>query len=255
MELKKIQQEFYQVLLNSNLANNNDFNLLIKSANNLTPNQGIDIYRGTIIGQLHRVMQGIYPVCCKLVGDSFFNFTVAKYIDNNPGISPDLGNYGANFPDFLQSFEPISQLPYLADVARLELGYQLVFNGQKDNKLDIQDLANIPQEQWNNIIFHLPKNRFLLESNYPIDRIWEVNQPDYQGEGVVNLNEGNSQILIWRQDYQMRLDLPNQEQWQFIKCLADNQPLEVICNQLENGGYLLSELVQKGWITGFSLSY
>ncbi len=254
MELKELQQQFYQVLQQPDLANKNNLNLLIKAPNNLTPDQGIEIYKNSIHGQLHRVIQEIYPVSLQLVGEKFFHFTVTHYINSFPSISPDLGDYGANLAEFLEDFEQVSQLPYLPDIARLEWGYHRVFNGEKEDYLDFKELAKVPQSQWNNIIFHLPKNRVLLESNYPIHRIWEVNQPDYKGDKVVNLNEGSSHILLWRKDYQMRLDLPNKEQWKFIKYLANNQPLEVICSQLEDGASLLSEVVQQGWVTSFSFS-
>ena len=80
MELKELQQKFYEVLQKPDLTNQNNLALLIKSANNLTPNECIEIYRGSILGQLHQVMQEIYPVCLKLVGEKFFKFTVSRYI-------------------------------------------------------------------------------------------------------------------------------------------------------------------------------
>ncbi len=62
----------------------------------------------------------IYPVCCQLVGEIFFNATALSFINQCPCLSPDLGDYGKQFPDFIANFEPVKHLPYLSDVAHLE---------------------------------------------------------------------------------------------------------------------------------------
>jgi len=39
----------------------------------------------------------------------------------------------------------------------------------------------------------------LLESGYPVLRIWQVNQPDWTGDATVNVAEGRTRLLILRQ--------------------------------------------------------
>jgi hypothetical protein len=167
-------------------------------------------------------------------------------------LSPDLGKYGQEFSKFLVAFKPVKQLPYLPDVAHLEWSYHQVFNGKQETTLDITKLAQIPPEEWENLVFYLPENHVLLESSYPIHRIWEVNQPEYEGDDTIHLDHQTIYIFLWRKNYQIRLDLPNEDEYNLLKLLAKSQSLDTICNQLGNQIELLLEFVQKGWIAGFN---
>jgi hypothetical protein len=44
----------------------------------------------------------------------------------------------------------------------------------------------------------LPPYMRLLQSPYPVHRIWQVNQPEWQGDDAVSLNEGGVNLLIHR---------------------------------------------------------
>ncbi|NES06068.1 MAG: DUF2063 domain-containing protein, partial [Okeania sp. SIO2F4] len=88
-------------------------------------------------------------------------------------------------------------------------------------------------------------------------RIWEINQPDYQGDEIVSLDEGGVKIFLWRQNYDMRIDLPNDEEWELLTAFQGNYPFEIICEKLVDVepqvdvGVLLPLFVQRGWITDF----
>ena len=40
-----------------------------------------------------------------------------------------------------------------------------------------------------------------MKSNFPVRRIWQVNQPDYSGEVTVDLSEGGEALLVMRRDF------------------------------------------------------
>ncbi|NET60482.1 MAG: DUF2063 domain-containing protein [Symploca sp. SIO2E6] len=257
MDVIALQNLFYRAVWEKDSASSEELSKHIKAAQDLTPAEGIAIYRNNVVGNLTTTLKSIYPVCCQLVGEKFFQATAVKFISQYPCISPDLGDYGEQLPDFLADFEPVANLPYLPDVARLEWFWHRVFIGEDTTSLDVQKLAAVPQERWGELIFHLPKNSFMLESAYPIHRIWQVNQADYQGELTVSLDEGGSNIFLWRQDYDMRLDLPGTLEWELLKAFQGNYPLEAICEQLADEvdvGSWLPVFVQRGWISDFSVS-
>ncbi|MGB5593390.1 MAG: DNA-binding domain-containing protein, partial [Crocosphaera sp.] len=217
MELKTLQQQFYDVLTQENPENIQRLSTLIKAPNNLESKDSIIIYQNSIDAQLIKTLKAIYPVCLKLVGENFFNYTAGKYIKKYPSTSPDLGKYGKEFSAFLAAFEPIKQLPYLPDVARLEWSYHRVFHGKQESNLDITKLAKIPPEAWKKLIFDLPENHVLIESSYPIHRIWEVNQPEYEGDDTIHLDDNKIYIFLRRKDYQIYLELPNEQEWNLLQ--------------------------------------
>jgi len=258
MELAALQQLFYDAIFDKSGTRSEALCQHITTAPNLTAADGIAIYRGSILGKLSSTLQAIYPFCHRLVGDTFFRMTASTYVHLSPSTSPDLGDYGEDFPEFLAMFEPAASLPYLPDMARFEWHWHRIFNGEDTSLLDFQALANIPHEKWGELIFKLPKASVLLESVYPIHRIWQVNQPDYEGDDSVNLDESGVKILLWRQNDEMRLDLPTDSEWQLLKAFQSQQPFGLICEALANNeatldvSALLTQFVQRGWIADFS---
>jgi hypothetical protein len=72
MELKNLQQQFYDVLSQENNRKINQLSTLIKAPNNLEADDSITIYQDSINAQLIKTLKTIYPVCLQLVGDKFF---------------------------------------------------------------------------------------------------------------------------------------------------------------------------------------
>jgi hypothetical protein len=231
----------------------------IRPLERLTPREQLSIYRGSVLSILTGALGEIYPVCHRLVGDAFFDLMAEDFIHLFPSQSPDLYDYGADFPQFTASFEPARSLPYLPDVAQLEWYWHRVFYGTKTTILDMNALAQVPLGRQGDIIFSLPSASALWESSYPIDRIWQVNQTDYQGDDCVDLGAGGVRLLIWRQGFTMRMDSLTVEEWEILKQIEFCQSFSRVCeylSQLEpmpDITSLLPRLVAQGWIASFHL--
>ena len=61
-----------------------------------------------------------YPAVLGLVGSEFFERMALVYASDRPATERTLNLYGGEFADFIVGFAPARELPYLADVARLE---------------------------------------------------------------------------------------------------------------------------------------
>src|SRR5207253_290805 len=80
----------------------------------------IAIYRSTIQANYRKALAATYPVVMRLTGAPFFHAAVDAYAVAMPSASGDLNVYGDRFGEFLAHYAPAANLPYLADVARLE---------------------------------------------------------------------------------------------------------------------------------------
>jgi Putative DNA-binding domain len=78
------------------------------------------VYRNNVTVSLIAALEGNFPSIRRLVGDEFFAAMARAYARENPPNSRLMAEYGASFPEFLDSFEPLAKYPYMADVARLE---------------------------------------------------------------------------------------------------------------------------------------
>lgn len=230
--------------------------LEIESTATMSGSEHLAIYRNAVLGTMLRAMANIYPVCKQLVGEDFFDAMTRFYVRGNPSQSPDLGDYGASFADFISVFEPAAALGYLPDVARLEWAWHTAFHAQNERGLDIEALGTVPEYALENIRFSMPASASLLESDYPIHRIWQVNQPDWAGDQSVDLDQGGVRLIIWRQGYDMRVDPLSPTEWQFLTDIAAGYTLGEMGDEKNAPDIetLLPRCVQRGWIAGFELT-
>jgi hypothetical protein len=88
--------------------------------NGSDPAQRFRVYRNNVIVGLVDALADSFAVTQELVGEEFFRAMARVYAYARPPQSRLLAFYGADFPDFIETFPPAAGLPYLADVARLE---------------------------------------------------------------------------------------------------------------------------------------
>lgn len=89
--------------------------------NGADPARRFGVYRNNVVSGLVDALEQTFPVTSQLTGSEFFRAMAALYARRLPPRSPILAHYGAEFPEFIASFPPAATLPYLPDMARLEL--------------------------------------------------------------------------------------------------------------------------------------
>jgi hypothetical protein len=78
------------------------------------------VYRNNVVTGLIRTMKTRFPATERAVGDEFFAAMAHAFVTAHPPRSPILMTYGDDFPAFIAGFPPAADVPYLADVARIE---------------------------------------------------------------------------------------------------------------------------------------
>jgi hypothetical protein len=93
----------------------------LRSWNQSDPAQRMAVHRNNVTVSLVDALAEQFPVVLALVGDDFFRAMARLYVRDQPPRSCVLARHGAGLPGFIAGFAPAASLPYLADVARLEL--------------------------------------------------------------------------------------------------------------------------------------
>ena len=224
-----------------------------------SPARQFAVYRDSIVGRLHKALKAIYPVCQQLVGAEFFLAMASEYIAGTPSRSPDLNDYGQGFASFIENFPPAECLPYLSDTARLEWAWHHITSAPDCTRFDFVGLAACYEVNAEQIIFTLPERASLLASPYPVHQIWETNQPNYQGDNLITLPADKQYyFIIWRDQFELRIDQLNEREWFILGLLAQQQPLASVCEQTIQAfpevdvAALLATWVNSGWIAGFT---
>lgn len=94
------------------------------------------VYRNNVVMGLGSALEEIFPAVRRIVGDAFFAGMARLYLRRHPPSSPLLFAYGADFPAFVEDFEPARALPYLADVARIERAWLDAFHAADAPSVD-----------------------------------------------------------------------------------------------------------------------
>ena len=161
----------------------------------------IDIYRNAVFANYRNALRASFPVVLRLVGEPFFNAAVDAFVQTHPSVSGDLNVYGDAFGDFLGSYSHASNLPYLADVARLEWA---VDEAQRAaDRVSAPDdvvaaLAATPPERLPSTRLRLDPSCRLVASDFPILRIRQANQPGHENDDPVSLDEGADHLVVRR---------------------------------------------------------
>ena len=166
------------------------------------------IYRRALFANYRNALGATYPVVKKLVGDPFFHAAVDAFVLAHPSVSGDLNVYGDEFGAFLEGYAPATALPYLPDVARLEWAMDEVGRAADDPTSPdavLAAFAAIASERLPSLRLTLAPTCRLVASQFPILRIWQVNQDGAKEDERVSLDEGSVAVLVRRDSHGISL--------------------------------------------------
>mgnify|MGYP000158870960 CR=1 FL=1 len=151
------------------------------------------VYRNNVRHGLIRALAAAFPVVEALLGAEFHAAMAQVYIRRFPPRGPVLQEWGADFPDFLDRFAPVAHLPWLGDVARLELA-----RGRACHAADAAPVAPaaLAVADPGALRLTLHPSVALFASVHPAVGIWLRHQP---GAAAVPLVPGPGHALIGRQ--------------------------------------------------------
>jgi hypothetical protein len=194
-----------------------------------------DVYRNNVAVSLTEALETGFPVLRKLLGPEFFAAMAGVFLRRHPPASPVLFLYGARMPDFLSGFPPVAHLPYLADVARLELALRGAYHAADAVPLDPAALAALPPEalETTRLTFSPPVR--LIRSDHPVHGIWAANCDP----SAPRPRPGAQTAMVTRPGFDPLVDPLTPEDGALVARLMDGQPLG---SAAEPGGDLASVL-------------
>ena len=138
--------------------------------------RGFAVYRNNSLVTLIDALQERFPVACRLVGEEFFRAMARSYASEHRPRSPLLMHYGNSFPTFIAAFAPAEGVPYLSDVARLEVAWSDAYHAPEASPLQPHVLAEITPDALVEMRLTLHPSTRILRSTYPVADIWAAHQ-------------------------------------------------------------------------------
>jgi hypothetical protein len=179
------------------------------------------VYRNNFIVLNGDAIADMYPVVKRLVGDQAFRILATAYVRNYPPRDRTLLLYGESFADFLETIPDLSELPYLSDVARLEFAWTAAYHAADEQALLAEQIARLSAEAISGLQLQPHNSMQLLSSDYPIQRIWMVNQDDPQDD-VISLDEGGCCLAVIRPQSSVEVRLLSKGEFELLSHLSDD---------------------------------
>jgi Putative DNA-binding domain len=111
-----------------------------------------------------------------LAGNEFFRAIAHVYATAELPRSPIMLYYGETFPAFIDDFEPARPVPYLGDIARVEMARGLAYHAADTTPLDPDAFAALSPDRLGETRVRLHPSLSIITSSHPIYSIWHMNQ-------------------------------------------------------------------------------
>lgn len=189
----------------------------------LTAQPGFSVYRNTVMKGCIDALRANFPTVERLVGSQWFAAAAMRHIHSSPPTIGPLLEYGDGFADFLQTFEPARELPYLADVARLDRLWIKVFAAAEQPRLALTALAGAAPDALARMRLQPCAAARWHWFALPAFTIWQCNREQ----------RALPQPLVWREEGALLCRQGNRVDWQalsvggyrFIEACAAGAPL------------------------------
>ncbi len=223
----KIQSRFADGLLNPDIATPK--NLL--GLGDEEPKKRYNVYRNNVTISLIESMKATFPVILRLLGPQVFDPMARQFIQEFPPTSPVLMTYGAGFPKFISTYNPVKQISYLADIASCELLYLQTYHGGDATPIAIDALSTHAPETLASLTFSChPSARFFI-SKWPVGSIWFTNKFDDEVKPL-DAERGGESILFIRPQMEVIAHIITEDLQKFLSLIASGAPLGVAAEKV-----------------------
>lgn len=139
------------------------------------PQKRFAVYRNNVVASLVGALRTKFPATERIVGTDFFSAMARVFVAKHPPRSKILHVYGDDFGDFVADFPPAAELPYLADVVRLEAARTRAYHAADAVPLAADAFAGIDPNAIGALHLALHPSWQLVRSRHPVVAIWAMN--------------------------------------------------------------------------------
>lgn len=176
---------------------------------------GLAVYRNTVAKGRADALAGLYPTVERLVGPDWFRDAALIYADSAPPSSPVLDAYGEGFPEWLATFPPAFELPFLPPVARLDRAWSRAHRAADAPTLRPGTVAALSHTALNagSAVLHPSAQVFWFDWTAP--SIWLANRLAMPSEDIL-WDQSPEGLLIVRPEMEVQTHRLNRPQFAFL---------------------------------------
>ena len=248
--LAELQRNFIRDCLSGKHKNTNVLLAKDIDTSHISASGLLGIYQGSSIGNIIQAMKLTYPVIEKLVGEDFFRACCKEFISAHCPKSANMDDYGEEFADFLADFEPAKPLIYLKDVAQLEWLFHLSSLASDSSPTDWTHLSTVKADDALQVKFLLAPFVQLISSSFPIDIIWEMNQPNTTVNKEIDLTHNidkQTLLIVFRSGLKTEIMTMTEGEFALLSSFNHQQSLAIAIETIAKieSGISIDDVIKK----------
>ncbi len=226
--------------------------------------RGLQAYQAHAAALAERALAAAYPTLQMLLGPDAFAALARAFWRHSPPVCGDITQWGLNLPAFAAAAADLAEVPYVADVARLDWAVHAAATAADSTPaaLGLQDLAGEDPALCRLVPL---AGTALVESAFPVCSIWQAHKalPALDApadEPFANAREALAQgraeaALVWRQGWRVRVAPLGPNDACFTRLVLAGCSLGAALQQATAAGsfdfqaWLLAQL-SRGWLVG-----
>ncbi|MHA7876815.1 HvfC/BufC family peptide modification chaperone [Roseivivax sp.] len=130
------------------------------------------VYRNNIAASLTEALETGFPAITRLIGAQAMRGLAGSFLRAHPPRTPLIATYGRDLPEFIAGLPALSHLPYLPDVARIDLMMRQSYHAGDHVPLAPEALAALDEEALEAQVLELAPSVRLLSSRWPVLQVW-----------------------------------------------------------------------------------
>ncbi|HVE44747.1 MAG TPA: DNA-binding domain-containing protein [Gammaproteobacteria bacterium] len=247
-ELFSLQDQFQGYLL----KNCSEIKSRIVSTEKVPAETRLAIYSNAYQARLIEALDSNYPVLSAYLGMAIFKKMASDYINEYPSCKRSIRWFGDSLPAFLKEHQDYKAFEYLTELAEFEWKQTLVFDAADSAVLQIDEVAKIPPDSWQNMRLRAHPTVHRITLSWNIIQIWQSISDNVIPDEPIQALSPVSWIM-WRRDLINRFcSITVEEAWA-IDAVLNGLTFGDICEKScewvgeENAGMHAASLL-KGWI-------
>jgi hypothetical protein len=162
--------------------------------------RGVSAYRANAQALAERCLRATHPVVIALIGEANAAPLAHRLWRTQPPQRGDMAQWGAGLPALLATVDGLADLPWLADVARVEWALHEAA-GAADVPTDLSGFARLAQEDPTRLTLRLASGTAVIASAWPVASLVAAHAgdaPDLAGVGARIERGERENALVWR---------------------------------------------------------
>ncbi|MDX1491597.1 MAG: putative DNA-binding domain-containing protein [Pseudohongiellaceae bacterium] len=220
-----------------------DIAALLAPHSHLSQAQALSIYNNAYYQRLIEISSSIFPVLYHSLGESLYAQVFVNYLQEYPPRHGPINRVGDYLADYLLLRPEFRNIPAAADIARLEMLLNELFDCADETSFHMGALYALPTEQWGQMIWYAKQDWALMYSRFKLEDYWKKmhqyiadkgspGEADFGIEPLEHTSNRDPNYLVYRKDHVMQFQAISPTLSFFLMQITQQLNFADICSAL-----------------------